>query len=345
MRFLNFLLIIIVLFILSVPSFTFVVKESETAIKLRFGEVIRPIIPNPEDPNDKGLPDFEPGLHFKWPFMETVKVYDARILNMETPPERFLIKEGKAMIVDYFVKWRIQDVSAFYRTIGGSQVSVGIEVQANNRLSQIVKDGLQVAFSTKSLSEAISSERDVIMKSVQEETNKKTKELGIEVVDVRVKRIDLPEEVSSSVFLRMEKEREVAAQDFRAAGEREARKIRAEAERDRDIILAEAFSEAEKTRGEGDRDAAKIYAEAFGQDEEFYRFYRSLNAYAKVFNNKGNTMVLHPDSEFFRYFRQSVISDITLPSADVASEVKVDEVIEPTVNESETVTSVDQATE
>ncbi|RIZ68749.1 MAG: protease modulator HflC [Methylococcales bacterium] len=261
----------------------FSVSQTEKAIKFRLGEIVKN--------------DYDPGLHFKIPFINNIKKFDARIQTMDAKPERFLTAEKKNVIVDSFVKWRIGNVSTFYTTVAGD-----ID-QANLRLDQIIKDAFRSEFSKRNIKQLISTDRSAIREILTNNSKAVAAELGMEIVDVQVMRIDLPPEVSSSVFRRMEAERERVAREFRSQGAEAAERIRADADRQRVVTLANAFRDAEKLRGEGDAASAEIYSTAYGADAEFFTFYRSLNAYKKAFTNS-SLMVLDPDSDFFRYFNK-----------------------------------------
>lgn len=261
----------------------FTVSETEKAIKFRLGEIVKN--------------DYEPGLHFKWPFINNVKKFDKRIQTMEAKPERFLTAEKKNVIVDSFVKWRIGDVTTFYTVVAGDVD------QANLRLDQIVKDAFRGEFGKRNIQQLVSTDRQAIREILIKNAKPLAAALGMEIIDVQVMRIDLPEEVSSSVFRRMEAERERVAREFRSQGAEAAERIRADADRQRVVTMANAFRDAEKLRGEGDAKSAEIYAKAYGADTEFFTFYRSLNAYKKTFTSS-SMMVLDPDSDFFRYFKQ-----------------------------------------
>ncbi|MGZ8137427.1 MAG: protease modulator HflC [Methylococcaceae bacterium] len=261
----------------------FSVNETEKAIKFRLGEIVKY--------------DYAPGLHFKMPFINNVKLFDARIQTMDSRPERFLTAEKKNVIVDSFVKWRIGDVTKFYTVVSGD-----ID-QANLRLDQIIKDAFRGEFSKRNIKQLVSSDRSAIRELLVKNSKTIAADLGLDIIDVQVMRIDLPEEVSTSVFRRMEAERERVAREFRSQGAEAAERIRADADRQRVVTLANAFKEAEKMRGEGDARSAEIYAQAYGQDTEFFTFYRSLNAYKKTFAN-GNTVVIDPQSDFFQYFKK-----------------------------------------
>lgn len=262
----------------------FTVSETEKAIKFRLGEIIRD--------------DYLPGIHFKVPFINNVRKFDKRILTLDSKPERFLTSEKKNVIVDSFVKWRIGDVRLFYTGVSGDKV------QANLRLDQIIKDSFRGEFGRRNIKQLVSTDRSIIREVMIEKTSPLAADLGIEIVDIQVKRIDLPNEVSSSVYRRMEAERERFARELRSQGAEAAEKIRAGADKQREIILANAFRDAEKLRGEGDGKAAEIYAIGFGEDVDFYSFYRSLNAYKKTFNRTGDKLVIDPDSDYFRYFKK-----------------------------------------
>ena len=261
----------------------FTVNQTEKAIKFRLGEIVKD--------------DYGPGLHFKIPFINNIKKFDARIQTMDAKPERFLTAEKKNVIVDSFVKWRIGNVSTFYTVVAGD-----ID-QANLRLDQIIKDAFRSEFSKRDIRQLISTDRSAIREILTNNSKAVAAALGMEIVDVQVMRIDLPPEVSSSVYRRMEAERERVAREFRSQGAEAAERIRADADRQRVVTLANAFRDAEKMRGEGDAISAEIYAKAYGADTEFFTFYRSLNAYKKTFSSS-SMMVLDPDSDFFQYFNK-----------------------------------------
>jgi membrane protease subunit HflC len=261
------------------------VDMRQKAIVFQFGEIVRS--------------DDVPGLHFKVPFINNVQKFDARIQTMDAAPESYLTKEKKNLVVDSFVKWRISNAADYYTTLGG------LKANAENRLAQRVNDALRQEFGKRSVPQVISGDRVEIMDLVRETTDQETKSLGVEVVDVRLKRVDLDTTISIGVYQRMEAERSRVAKDLRARGAEAAEKIRADADRQRAIILAEARREAQQTKGEGDAKATAIYADAFTRDSEFYRMYRSLNAYRATFNSPDNLLVIEPKSEFFRYFNQA----------------------------------------
>jgi len=261
----------------------FTVNQWEVAIKLQLGEIV--------DTN------YEPGLHWQIPIVNNVKTFDGRIQTMDSRPERFLTSEKKDVIVDYFAKWRISNVAQFFRSTGGR------DEKTAQLLQERINTSLRDEFGKRTVQEVISGERAEIMQLLTKDADAKAAELGVEILDVRVKQIDLPPEVSESVYQRMRAERERVARDLRAKGGEAAEKIRANADREQVVIVADAYREAEQTRGEGDAKASEIYASAYTQDDEFYSFYRSLNAYKKSFNSSNDIMVLQPDSDFFRYLK------------------------------------------
>lgn len=261
---------------------TFTVNQWELVLKLQLGAIVNT--------------NYTPGLKFMIPVVETVKKFDGRIQTLDARPERFLTIEKKDVIVDSYAKWRITDVGQFFRATGGN------EAKTSRLLSERINTSLRDEFGKRTIQEVISGERAEIMALLTQDADAKARELGVEIIDVRVKQIDLPPEVSGSVFGRMRAERERVARDLRAQGSEAAERIRADADRQRTVILADAYRQAEQLRGEGDAKAAKIYADAFNQDAEFYSFYRSLNAYQTIFKDGSSIMVLEPNSEFFRYF-------------------------------------------
>ena len=272
------------LLLLGVMS-VFSVSQTEKAIKFRLGEIVKN--------------DYEPGLHFKIPFINNIKKFDARIQTMDAKPERFLTAEKKNVIVDSFVKWRIIDPQKYYVSVHGD------EVQAERRLSQTVNDGLRAEFGKRTIHDVVSGERSQIMEILRQRADRDSRQIGIQVLDVRIKRVDLPENVSNSVYDRMEAERKGVANQLRSEGSAAAEKIRADADRQREVIVAEAFKEAQRIKGEGDATAAGIYSAAYGKSPEFYAFYRSLEAYRNSFKSKSDVMVLEPSSDFLKYMRNS----------------------------------------
>ena len=263
----------------------FTVDQREVAILLQFGKVERT--------------NLQPGLHFKVPIVQNVMKFDLRIQTLDSDPQSYLTLEKKNVIVDSFVKWRVADVRRFYTSAGGSIR------QANNRLGEVILKRLRDEFGKRSIQQVVSGQRAEIMDELRVAAKDQADELGLEIVDVRIKRVDLPADVSQSVYNRMRAERQEVAKRFRSEGEEQARNLRASANKDREVIIAEADRKAQITRGAGDARATKIYALAFGQDREFYKLYRSLNAYRASFGNAGDVLLLEPTSEFFDYFKGS----------------------------------------
>jgi membrane protease subunit HflC len=277
-------LILGVLVLLAANGSLFVVKETERAIMLQFGRIVTADIP--------------PGLHWKLPVVHQVKKFDARVLTVDGEPQSFFTIERKRLIVDSFAKWRIADVETYYKATGG------IEELTRSRLTDRINDGLRNQFGTRTLYEVVSGERDRLMEDMTRTLNEAVRDsLGVEVLDVRVRRIDLPPEVSDQVFQRMTAEREKEARELRAMGMESAEKLRAEADREVTVIRANAYRESELVRGDGDAEATRIYAEAYQQDPGFYAFTRSLQAYRKSFDSSDDLLLLEPDSEFFRFLK------------------------------------------
>ncbi len=278
---------IVVIVILGVlgSSAVYVVDEREKAIVFQFGEIV--------SASEKA------GLYFKLPVINNVSFFDARIQTMDADPQLFLTKEKKNLVVDSFVKWRVRNARDFYTKLGG------LAANARNRLAQRVNDALRQEFGNRSVQQVISGDRAEIMNTVRKNIDSEINSLGIEVVDVRLKRVDLDPDISERVYQRMEAERSRVAKDLRARGAEEAERIRADADRERAVTLANANREAEEIRGQGDAQATRIYAEAYQRDREFYRLYRSLNAYRATFNSADNLLVIEPNSEFFQYFKQA----------------------------------------
>ncbi len=263
--------------------FTFTVSQWEMAIKLRLGEIVQT--------------DYEPGLHFKIPGLNTVITFDRRIQTLDARPQRFLTLEKKDVIVDSYAKWRISNAAQYYRSTGGNAA------RTSQLLADRINTSLRDEFGKRTIQEVISEERQEIMAELTKAIDTKADDLGVEVIDVRVKKIDLPPEVSESVYSRMRAERERTARDLRAKGGEAAERIQADADRQRTVILADAYKKSEELRGLGDAKASETYAGAYSQDDEFFAFYRSLNAYRKAFGDGGDMMVLQPDSEFLRFFK------------------------------------------
>jgi membrane protease subunit HflC len=263
--------------------FTFTVSQWEMAIKLRLGEIVHT--------------DYEPGLHFKIPGLNTVLTFDRRIQTLDARPQRFLTVEKKDVIVDSYAKWRISNAAQYFRSTGGNSA------RTSQLLADRINTSLRDEFGKRTIQEVISEDRQEIMAELTKGIDTKADDLGVDVVDVRIKKIDLPPEVSESVYSRMRAERERTARDLRAKGAEAAERIQADADRQRTVVLAEAYKKSEVLRGEGDAKASETYANAYSKDAEFFAFYRSLNAYRKAFGAGGDMMVLQPDSEFLRFFK------------------------------------------
>ncbi len=272
------------LVLVSMSAFT--VDQREYAMVFRLGEIVSV--------------KKAPGLYFKVPLLENVRYFEKRIMTLDwVEPDRFITSEKKNVLVDSFVKWRISDPAKYYVSVRGD------ERQAEARLAQTVNDGLRAEFGKRTIHDVVSGERDKIMEMMRQKADRESRQMGIEVLDVRIKRVDLPEEVSGSVYQRMEAERKRVANDLRSQGAGAAEKIRADADKQREVIIAEAYREAQRIKGEGDAKAAETYAAAYGKNPEFYAFYRSLDAYRNSFKSKSDVMVLQPDSEFFKYMRDA----------------------------------------
>ena len=262
----------------------FTVDQRQFAIVFQLGEVKEVIT--------------EPGLNFKFPLIQNVRYFDRRILTLDSnEPERFITSEKKNVLVDSLVKWRIVDPKLYYVSVGGD------EARARTRLSQTVNAGLREEFGKRTVHDVVSGERDKIMEDMRAKADQDARKIGVQIVDVRLKRVDLPTEVSESVYRRMEAERKRVANELRSQGSAEAEKIRADADKQREVIVAEAYRDAQKLKGDGDAKAAAIYAQAFNQNAEFYAFYRSLEAYRNSFRSKSDVIVVEPNSEFFKYLK------------------------------------------
>ena len=276
--------LIVALVLASLSLFT--VDQRQNAIVFRLGEI-------------KSVKT-EPGLYFKVPLLDNVRYFDTRILTFDSPePERYITSEKKNVLVDSFVKWRIVDVKQYYVSVGGD------EQRAQTRLAQTVNASLRDEFGNRTVHDVVSGERDQIMELMREKANEDARKIGVRVLDVRIKRVDLPQEVSESVYRRMEAERKRVANELRSTGFAESEKIRADADRQREVILAEAYREAQRNKGQGDARSVAIYAEAYQQNPEFYAFYRSLEAYRQSFKSKHDLLVLDPNSEFFKYLKHA----------------------------------------
>ncbi len=285
--------ILALLLVALIANSAFVVREGQSALLLQFGRI--------EGVGSSGGADYKPGLHFKLPLVQQVVRYDRRILNLEAAPERYFTAEKKAVTVDFYVKWKIDNPVTYYQSFGSDE----FQTLANQRLAPIIKDALRFEFTSRSLNDLIASARSDITERVLEQANKQTVDtFGIRVVDVRIKRIEFPDEVLDSVYKRMSAERNRLANEQRSNGREAAAKIEADADRQVLVIKAEAERDAQQLRGEGDAKAAEIYAAAYARDAEFYAFYRSLQAYREAFKS-GGVIVLDPKSEFLRYFGES----------------------------------------
>ena len=274
--------LVVALLILSLSLFT--VDQRQAAMVFQLGEVV----------------DIKkaPGLYLKLPMVQNIRYFDTRIQTLDpVDAERFITSEKKNVLVDYYVKWRIQDVEKYYVSFSGD------ERRAENRLSQTVNDGMRAEFGKRTVHDVVSGQRDDVMETLRKSADVDARRFGVEVMDVRIKRVDLPTEVSESVYRRMEAERKRVANELRSTGSAEAEKIRADADKQREVIIAEAYRDAQRVKGEGDGRAAAIYGEAFGKNAEFYAFYRSMEAYKQSFASKNDVMVLQPNSEFFRYMK------------------------------------------
>jgi len=280
----NFAVAIVAVAMVILSATIFTVDQRKYAIIFQFGEV-RDVIS-------------EPGLYFKWPMIQNVRYFDNRILTLDnSEPERFITSEKKNVLVDSFVKWKIVDPRLYYVSVAGD------EVRARTRLSQTVNAGLREEFGKRTVHDVVSGERDKIMEQMREKADLDARKIGVQIIDVRVKRVDFPPEVSESVYRRMEAERKRVANALRSEGFAEAEKLRADADKQREVIVAEAYRDAQKTKGEGDAKATATYAQAFSQNPEFYAFYRSLEAYRNSFKSKNDVIVVEPNSDFFKYMK------------------------------------------
>ena len=281
---LNFIAAVVAVAIVALGATIFTVDQRQYAIVFQLGEV-RDVIA-------------EPGLYFKWPLIQNVRYFDKRILTLDSAePERFITSEKKNVLVDSYVKWKIVDPRLYYVSVAGD------ETRAKTRLAQTVNAGLREEFGKRTVHDVVSGERDKIMEQMRAKADLDARKIGVQIVDVRVKRVDFPTEVSESVYRRMEAERKRVANELRSEGAAEAEKIRADADKQREVIVAEAYRDAQKMKGEGDAKAAATYAQAFSQNPEFYSFYRSLEAYRASFKNKSDVIVVEPNSDFFKYMR------------------------------------------
>lgn len=276
------LALVVLLVVLSGSMFT--VDQRQNAIVFQLGEVVSV--------------EKTPGLYFKLPLVQNVRYFDTRTLTLESPePERFITSEKKNVLVDWFIKWRVIDPRQYYVSVGGD------EMRARIRLSQTVNDGLRAEFGKRTIHEVVSGSRDEIMNIIRAKSDQDARKIGVQVVDVRIKRIELPESVSENVYRRMEAERKQVANELRSTGAAEAEKIKADADRQKEVIVAQAYRDAQRVKGEGDAKAAAIYAAAYGKNPEFYSFYRSMQAYRDSFKSKSDVMVLDPSADFFKYMK------------------------------------------
>ena len=285
----NILIVLLVAILLVISNSIFTVDERELALKFRFGEVIKA--------------DYKPGIHFKVPFVNNVGKYSKQILTINNPQELFLTLEKKNLFVDFFIKWKINDVQQYYISTGGD------ELVASQRLLETVKDGIRSEFAKRTVIEVVSEERDKVMSEMLNAAAFNAINLGIELVDVRVKRVELSDEVSESVYNRMRQERARFASELRAEGAEAAAIIKAEADREVTVIIANAYRDSEKIKGDGDASSTNLYAEAYTQDEEFYSFYRSMEAYKKSIGTGNDILVLDGEGDFFKYLKQSKTSE------------------------------------
>jgi modulator of FtsH protease HflC len=274
--------LVLIMVVLSASMFT--VDQRQNALVFQLGEVVSV--------------KTEPGLYFKLPLIQNVRFFDTRILTLDSAdPERFITSEKKNVLVDSFIKWRVIDAKQFYVSVGGD------ETRAQIRLNQTVNDGLRAEFGKRTINEVVSGRRDEIMSIIREKADQDARKIGVQVVDVRIKRVDLPETVSENVYRRMEAERKQVANELRSTGAAEAEKIKADADKQKEVIVAEAYRDAQSVKGEGDAKAANVYAAAYGRNPEFYAFYRSMQAYRESFKSKNDVMVLDPSADFFKYMK------------------------------------------
>ncbi len=286
MRALGPVLALLILGALLVSGTLITVDQRQNAIVFQLGEVKEVIT--------------KPGLNFKWPMIQNVRHFDMRILSYDdVEPMRFITSEKKPVLVDSFVKWRITDVQQYYISVQGD------EFRAATRIKQTISDSLQAEFGKRTVHDVVSGQRDEIMAQVRDKVDQDLRRIGVEIIDVRLKRVDLPQDVSDSVYRRMEAERKRVANELRSEGSAEAERIRADADRQREVILANAYRDAQRVRGEGDARAANTYAAAFSQNPEFYAFYRSMEAYRSTFRGKNDLLLLEPNSDFFRYLKDA----------------------------------------
>jgi len=283
-RSIGFILVALIALLVVLSASMFTVDQRQNALVFQLGEVVSV--------------KTKPGLYFKLPLVQNVRYFDTRILTLDSAdPERFITSEKKNVLVDSFIKWRVIDARQFYVSVGGD------ETRAQIRLNQTVNDGLRAEFGKRTINEVVSGRREEIMNIIRTKADSDARKIGVQVVDVRIKRVDLPESVSENVFRRMEAERKQVANELRSTGAAEAEKIKADADKQKDVIVAEAYRDAQRVKGEGDAKASAIYAGAYGKNAEFYAFYRSMQAYRESFKSKSDVMVLDPSADFFKYMK------------------------------------------
>jgi membrane protease subunit HflC len=283
-KYLGFILVALIALLVVLSASMFTVDQRQNALVFQLGEVVSV--------------KTKPGLYFKLPLVQNVRYFDTRILTMDSAdPERFITSEKKNVLVDSFIKWRVIDARQFYVSVGGD------ERRAQIRLNQTVNDGLRAEFGRRTINAVVSGSREEIMSIIRAKADQDARTIGVQVVDVRIKRVDLPEAVSENVYRRMEAERKQVANELRSTGAAEAEKIRADADKQKDVIVAEAYRDAQGVKGEGDAKAASVYAAAYGKNAEFYAFYRSMQAYRESFASKSDVMVLDPSADFFKYMK------------------------------------------
>jgi membrane protease subunit HflC len=283
-KYLGSLLTVLVVLLVVLSGAMFTVDQRQNAMVFQLGEVVSV--------------KTKPGLYFKLPLVQNVRYFDTRILTLDAAdPERFITSEKKNVLVDSFIKWRVIDAKQFYVSVGGD------ETRAQIRLNQTVNDGLRAEFGKRTVNEVVSGRREEIMSIIRAKADQDARKIGVQVVDVRIKRVDLPETVSENVYRRMEAERKQVANELRSTGAAEAEKIKADADKQKDVIVAEAYRDAQRVKGEGDARASAVYASAYGRNAEFYAFYRSMQAYRESFKSKNDVMVLDPSADFFKYMK------------------------------------------
>lgn len=284
MKHFNILIVAVLGLLILASTSMYTVDQRQNAMVFQLGEVV--------------AVDKQPGLYFKLPLVQNVRYFDTRVLTLNpTEPDRFITSEKKNVLVDYFAKWRIIDIKQYYVSVGGD------EIRAQTRLQQTINDGLRAEFGKRSIHDVVSGERDQIMATLRQKADQDARKIGVQVLDVRLKHVNLPQEVSESVYRRMEAERKRVANELRSTGSAEAEKIKADADRQRQVIIANAYRDAQTLKGEGDAKASTIYATAYSKNPEFYAFYRSMDAYRQSFKSKSDVLVLEPNNAFFKYMK------------------------------------------